>query len=30
MIKVMGLIEYHAMPSLRDVTQDGWLCTFNL
>jgi hypothetical protein len=22
----MGLIEYQAMPSLRDVAHDGWLC----
>ncbi len=22
----MGLLEYQAMPSLRDVAQDGWLC----
>ncbi len=24
----LGLIEYQAMPSLRDVAHDGWLCTF--
>jgi hypothetical protein len=24
----MGLLEYQAMPSLRDVAHDGWLCTF--
>jgi hypothetical protein len=24
----MGLLEYRAMPSLRDVAHDGWLCTF--
>jgi hypothetical protein len=24
----MGLQEYHAMPSLRDVAHDGWLLTF--
>jgi hypothetical protein len=24
----MGLLEYHAVPSLRDVAHDGWLCTF--
>jgi hypothetical protein len=24
----MGLLEYHAMPSLRDVAHDRWLCTF--
>jgi hypothetical protein len=23
----MGLLEYQAMPSLREVTYDGWLCT---
>jgi hypothetical protein len=22
----MGLLEYQAMPSLRDVAYDGWLC----
>jgi hypothetical protein len=26
----MGLIEYNAMPSFRDVAHDGWLCTFTL
>jgi hypothetical protein len=26
----MGLIEYQAMPSLRDVAHDGWLCTFTM
>jgi hypothetical protein len=26
----MGLIEYQAMPSFRDVAHNGWLCTFNL
>jgi hypothetical protein len=26
----MGLLEYQAMPSLRDVTHDGWLCTFSI
>jgi hypothetical protein len=25
----MGLLEYHAMSSLRDVAHDGVLCTFN-
>ncbi len=24
----MGLIEYLAMPSFRDVAHNGWLCTF--
>jgi len=24
----MGLLEYQAMPSLRDVDHDRWLCTF--
>jgi hypothetical protein len=24
----MGLLEYHAMPSLWEVAHDGWLCTF--
>jgi hypothetical protein len=24
----MGLLEYQAMPSMRDVAHDGWLCTF--
>ncbi len=24
----MGLLEYQAIPSLRDVAHDGWLCTF--
>ncbi len=24
----MGLLEYQAMPSLRNVAHDGWLCTF--
>ncbi len=24
----MGLLEYQAMPSLRDIANDGWLCTF--
>jgi hypothetical protein len=23
-----GLLEYQAMPSLRGVAYDGWLCTF--
>jgi hypothetical protein len=23
----MGLLEYQAMPSFRDVAHDGWLCT---
>ncbi len=22
----MGLLEYQAMPSLRDIAHDGWLC----
>jgi hypothetical protein len=26
----MGLIEYQAMPSFRDVAHSGWLCTFTL
>ncbi len=26
----MGLLEYQAMPSLRDVAHDGWLCTFTM
>ncbi len=25
----MGLLEYQAMPSLRDVAHDGGLCTFS-
>jgi hypothetical protein len=25
----MGLLEYQAMPSLRDVAHDGVLCTFS-
>jgi hypothetical protein len=25
----MGLPDYRAMPSLRDVSQDGSLCTFS-
>jgi hypothetical protein len=25
----MGLLEYQAMSSLRDVAHDGALCTFN-
>ncbi len=25
----MGLLEYQAMPSLRDVAHDGALCTFS-
>jgi hypothetical protein len=24
----MGLLEYHAMPSLPKVAHDGWLCMF--
>jgi hypothetical protein len=24
----MGLLEYQAMPSMRDIAHDGWLCTF--
>jgi hypothetical protein len=24
----MGLPQYQAMPSLRDVAHDGWLCTY--
>ncbi len=24
----MALLEYQAMPSLRDVAHVGWLCTF--
>ncbi len=27
--QVMGLLEYKAMPSLRDVAHDGVLCTFS-
>jgi hypothetical protein len=23
-----GLLEYQAMPSLREVAHAGWLCTF--
>ncbi len=23
----MGLLEYQAMPSLRDVAHDRWMCT---
>jgi hypothetical protein len=26
----MGLLEYQAMPSLRDVAHDGWLFTFTI
>jgi hypothetical protein len=26
----MGLLEYQAMPSLRDVAHDGWLRTFTV
>jgi hypothetical protein len=26
----MGLLEYQALPSLRDVAHDGWLCTFTI
>ncbi len=26
----MGLLEFQAMPSLRDVAHDGWLCTFTI
>jgi hypothetical protein len=26
--EVMGLLEYQAMPSLRDVAHGGVLCTF--
>ena len=26
----MGLLEYQAMPSLREEAHDGWLCTFTL
>jgi hypothetical protein len=26
----MGLLEYQAMPSLRGVAHDGWLCTFTI
>jgi hypothetical protein len=26
----MGLLEYQAMPSLRAVAHDGWLCTILL
>jgi hypothetical protein len=22
------LLEYQAMPSLREIAHDGWLCTF--
>ncbi len=25
----MGLLEYHAMPSFRDVAHDGVLCIFS-
>ncbi len=24
----MALLEYQAMPSLRNLAHDGWLCTF--
>jgi|688.fasta_scaffold682262_1 hypothetical protein len=24
----MGLLEHQAMPSLREVAHDGWLCKF--
>jgi hypothetical protein len=24
------LLEYQAMPSLRDIAHDGWLCTFTV
>jgi hypothetical protein len=24
----MGLLEYQAIPSLRDIAHDGWLCIF--
>ncbi len=23
----LGILEYQAMPSLRDIDQDGWLCS---
>jgi hypothetical protein len=26
----MGRLEYQAMPSLREVAHDGWLCTFTI
>jgi hypothetical protein len=26
----MGLLEYQAMPSMRDVDHDGILCTFTI
>ncbi len=26
----MGLLEYQALPTLRDVAHDGWLCTFTM
>ena len=26
----MGILEYQAMPSLRDVAHDGWLCAFTI
>jgi hypothetical protein len=26
----MGLLEHQAMPSLRDVAHDRWLCTFTI
>jgi hypothetical protein len=26
----MGLLEYQAVPSLRDVAHDGWLCKFTI
>ncbi len=29
-IEGMGLREYQAMLSLRDVLHDGWLCTFTI
>ena len=26
----IGLLEYQAMPTLRDVAHDGWLCTISI
>ena len=26
----MGLLEYKAMSSLRDIALDGWFCTFSI
>jgi hypothetical protein len=26
----MGLLEYQALPPLRNVAHDGWLCIFTI